>query len=489
MPRQHHRPLLAPTPARAVTAAVAAGVAGLVAVALLVLPSSTAGTAGAASGRGTATVASAGTTAASVARSTNPATPGDFTGFGFDQCLAPSQAAMNAWLQHSPFLAVGIYISGNSRHCRHQPHLTPTWVAHQLARGWRLLPITLGPQSSCVGRYPKYGPTIDPTIRTSSTGGYAAARAQGVAEADSAVGAASGLGIVPGSTLWYDLEGWSDYRNATCREAALSFLTGWTQRVRQHGYVSGVYSSAGSGLKILDDARFQGRTDVTLPDRIWIARWDNVANTSTSYLREDGWRPGGRMKQYQGGHDETWGGVTINIDRNYLDLGAGSRSAAPESHCNGLPVDLPAYGFLKRGTERFTPDPAQVKALKCLLKERGTYAGRVNRFYSRRLVTAVRAWRAAHGLPVRGDWTRAAWASLFAAGPKPVVKIGSTGPAVRDLQRALRAIYPRVRLPNDGVFTAQTAQALRGFQKARGLRTNGNGNTQTWTALATRPFG
>ena len=30
------------------------------------------------------------------------------------------------------------------------------------------------------------------------------------------------------------------------------------------------------------------------------------------------------MKQYQGGHDETWGGVTINIDRNYLDLGKGS---------------------------------------------------------------------------------------------------------------------------------------------------------------------
>ena len=35
--------------------------------------------------------------------------------------------------------------------------------------------------------------------------------------------------------------------------------------------------------------------------------------------------PGGRMKQFQGGHDETWGGVTINIDRNYLDLGSGRR--------------------------------------------------------------------------------------------------------------------------------------------------------------------
>ena len=59
----------------------------------------------------------------------------------------------------------------------------------------------------------------------------------------------------------------------------------------------------------------------TLPDQIWIARWDGKANTSTSYIREDGWRPGGRVKQFQGGHNETWGGVTINIDRNYLDLG------------------------------------------------------------------------------------------------------------------------------------------------------------------------
>ena len=57
------------------------------------------------------------------------ATPGDFTGYGFDQCLAPSQSAMDHWLSHSPFLAVGIYISGDSRACRSQPNLTPTWVS------------------------------------------------------------------------------------------------------------------------------------------------------------------------------------------------------------------------------------------------------------------------------------------------------------------------------------------------------------------------
>src|SRR5690349_21074900 len=35
-------------------------------------------------------------------------TPGDFVGYGFDQCLTPEQKKMDRWLQSSPFLAVGI---------------------------------------------------------------------------------------------------------------------------------------------------------------------------------------------------------------------------------------------------------------------------------------------------------------------------------------------------------------------------------------------
>ena len=77
------------------------------------------------------------------AHAENVVTPGDFTGYGFDQCLGPTQSAMNRWLTHSPFLSVGIYISGDSRACRSQPNLTPRWISTQLRKGWRLLPITL----------------------------------------------------------------------------------------------------------------------------------------------------------------------------------------------------------------------------------------------------------------------------------------------------------------------------------------------------------
>ena len=93
---------------------------------------------------------------------------------------------------------------------------------------------------------------------------------------------------------------------------------------------------------MLDDARVNRPGQFNLPDRIWIARWDGMANISTSYIRDDGWLPGGRMKQYQGGHDETWGGVRINIDRNWLDLGA-ARSPAAESHCGGVRVSYWVY--------------------------------------------------------------------------------------------------------------------------------------------------
>ncbi len=454
---------------RALTGSVVTAAAGVLAAGLFIAPGATPR---AEDGPPTEVRAQIST----VASATNPATPGDFTGYGFDQCLAPSQAAMDAWLEHSPYLAVGIYISGNSRFCRDQPNLTPAWVATQLAKGWRLLPITLGPQSTCVGRFPRYGAKIDPTI---VNGDAAAARAQGVTEADTAVNAAGALGIVPGSTLWYDLEGWSNYKDATCRESALAFLSGWTQRVHDHGYVSGVYSSAGSGMKILDDARKQGRADVVLPDRIWIARWDGQANTSTTYIAEDGWRPGNRMKQYRGGHDETWGGVTINIDSNFLELGAGL-TAAPETHCGGVPVDFPAYTKLKPGTT----DKARVKALKCLLSERGAYAGKAKGKYNKSLVAAVRAWQGANGLKQKDTWSKKNWKRLFAGGARPVLKFGSTGPAVRDLQRALNTSIKGLALPVDGVYARATENAVKRFQKTKKLGKSGVANTATWAALA-----
>jgi hypothetical protein len=406
----------------------------------------------------------------------NVVTPGDFTGYGFDQCHAPDQRSMNRWLTHSPFLAVGIYISGNSRACRDQPNLTPTWISTQLAKGWRLLPITLGPQASCQPRFPRYDddPKINP--KRGTDGRYQWARDQGTAEATKTVGVAQSLGIVAGSTLWYDLEGFDDTIR-DCRESALAFLSEWTDQLHRLGYVSGVYSSAGSGIEMLDDARVERPGQFSLPDQIWIARWDGAADTSTSYIRDDGWVPGGRMKQYQGGHDETWGGVRINIDRNWLDLGLGSH-ADRETHCGGARLSYRRYRALEPGVTS-----KQVPALQCLLTEKGYYNGPLSGTYDGPTVAAANAFMTAQGFPVQAKFAPRHWVSLLSLGAKPVVKVGSAGPDVRRLQRALAAASPNLKLSASGVFDTKTDVTLRAWQAAVGLPVTGVAAPGTWRKL------
>lgn len=422
------------------------------------------------------------------------ATPGDFTGLGFDQCVTPTQAAMDAWITASPFRAVGFYISGDSRACRVQPNLNPTWVTTQVARGWRLLPIALGPQASCLSRFPRYDD--DFKIDPNPTSSYASARAQGIVEADKNVTDASALGIGPGSTLWYDLEAF-DLGNTHCRESALAFVSSWVTRTKEHGYVAGFYSSASSGIKMLDDARLLRPGQFALPDRIWIARWDGIANTSTSYIAEDGWRPGNRMKQFKGGHNETWGGVTINIDSNYLELGSSAPAPPPapapttptappapvaESHCGGTRVDFPTYYTLKPRAASKT----RTMALQCLLKEKRRYAGKVHGKYDRQTRRAAAAWMKSRDFTPTRVWRRKNWVALLAGQDRSVLAAGATGPAVARLQRSLTAARQRVAVT--GVFDDATGAALVAYQQRVGIAASGTTDAATWAKLASGRF-
>ncbi|MET7472204.1 glycoside hydrolase domain-containing protein [Micromonospora sp. NPDC005686] len=238
--------------------------------------------------------------------------PGTFTGKGFDTCTAPSQAAMDTWLAASPYRAVGVYISGGSRTCA-QPNLTATWVADQTRKGWRLIPIELGYQAPCGTRTPKM--SADP----------ATARGQGRSAADSAAAAAQALGISAGSTLYNDIE---QYPSTTaCRAAVLSFLSGWVERLHTRGYLAGMYSSGSSGIRDVCDAYHDTR--YLRLDQIWIAWWNGVADTDGgTYCADDRYADQQRLHQYAGDVTETWGGVTMKIDRNYLDVRAGTPPAS-----------------------------------------------------------------------------------------------------------------------------------------------------------------
>ena len=229
--------------------------------------------------------------------------PVTYTGLGFDTCTAPSSAAMDAWLA-SPYRAVGVYVGGSNRGCT-QPNLTAAWVTHQQANGWHLLPIYFGLQAPCTT---STKPNLIDATRSAT---------QGRTEADSAVTAASALGLGPGSTLIFDMEAYQT-GNTACRTAVLSFLGAWTSRLHDRGYFSAVYSSLASG--VADLVADYNSTTRPHPDYLYFARYDGVATTDNPAIPATYWTPNRRMHQYAGSHNETYGGVTINIDNDYIDV-------------------------------------------------------------------------------------------------------------------------------------------------------------------------
>ncbi|MEU4695191.1 glycoside hydrolase domain-containing protein [Actinoplanes sp. NPDC023714] len=232
-----------------------------------------------------------------------PPQPGTFKGYGFDACTAPSSDAMKAWLK-SPYRAVGVYFGGNNRGCA-QPNLTASWVREQIGRGWRLIPLYVGPQATCT--------TTTKKNRIDNRN----AEKQGRATADDAVAQAKAIGLARESVLIYDMEAYRT-NDAACRAGVLAFMKGWSARLHDHGYFSGFYSSVSSG--VADQVAVYTKAGYVKPDYMDFARWDQVVTTADKVIPSSYWTPGRRMKQYRGDHRETWGGVTINIDNDYLDF-------------------------------------------------------------------------------------------------------------------------------------------------------------------------
>lgn len=223
-----------------------------------------------------------------------------FTGLGFDACSTPSARSMTAW-KTSPYRAIGVYIGGANRACS-QPNLTPEWVAAQTAAGWHLIPTYVGLQA--------------PTSACSSCAKLSSSQAtsQGVAAAVDAVEEANAVAMGPGSPIYFDMESYSRTSSATA--ATLAFLEAWTKKLHALGYLSGVYSSSASGIADLGN---QVGSGYELPDHLWIANWNGSTSTADPVVPSNAWTQHQRIHQYRGGHNETYGGVTINIDNDSVD--------------------------------------------------------------------------------------------------------------------------------------------------------------------------
>lgn len=390
-----------------------------------------------------------------------------WSGYAFDACRAPSRRVMDRWRVTSPFHGVGIYIGGSLRACA-QRHLTRGWVRHQVEHGWKLLPLWVGPQASCAS----YSRTIP--SRAGTRNRYPAARALAAHEARHAARAAQELGIVRGSTLWYDLE-WFPSGRPACRASALHFLSAWTEQVHRLGYRSGVYSSVSAAIAALGSVR--GRARFTEPDRLWFAwhnwrrdvRWDE-------YVDAPRWRQRARVHQYALDVVGRYGGIRMDIDRNFVDLGTSPSLRRAPAAC-GHAADRRHYGEVGRGDRG-----SRVGVLSCLLGRTGRLRGAVTDRHDDRSRTALGRFQRARGLRVTGRAGDATWTALLAAGARPTLKRGSEGPAVRRLQRALTAALPG-SIAVHGHFGPGTTAAVERYQRRTGLRVTGVAAPSTWRAL------
>lgn len=187
------------------------------------------------------------------------------------------------------------------------------------------------------------------------------------------------------------------------------------------------------------------------------------------------WSSHQRIHQYAGEVTESYGGYSINIDRDYLDVGNGTTPPTPT--CTGANLDFTAYTTVQSGS---TGD--QVKAAQCLLKAAGFDPGTPDGVFGPGTATAARNFQTSKGLTADGVVGPKTWTALLSRGTTPTVQNGSTGEAVTRLQRALTAALGRT-VAIDGVFGSGTAQAVRDYQSSRGLGADGVVGPATWGAL------
>jgi hypothetical protein len=407
----------------------------------------------------------------SPAGAVKPQGPGSFTGHGFDTCVAPSQATMDTWNLTSPFSAVGIYISGGSRYCgdADQPNLSKAWVAQNARNGWRFIPIHVGRQAPCFKNNPDSRVQKKQMSRSART-----ARKQARSEAKEAVAALKRYGFGRKSVSYLDIEWYA--RSASCDRIVLEFVDAWTEYLHKKGYRSGVYGSGSAVIQAIDEARGDGkRRGFTKPDHVWLAWGNGRANTDGGpYLSDKGWKRQ-RIHQYQLDVTVAYGGAAVNIDKNFLDVGKGSRAGKQSKPC-GTTQTFKRYATLKVGSKG-----DQVKALECLLKKRGLLSS-ADKHYGIGTARAVDAFRVTKGWAATGTATRSTWTALLSGGKNPrVLKQGSVGPSVWRLQRSLVAAGASLRIT--GIYDARTVKAVKAYRAARGLPGYTTTEATVWAEL------
>ena len=140
--------------------------------------------------------------------------------------------------------------------------------------------------------------------------------------------------------------------------------------------------------------------------------------------------------------------------------------AAPSVAAAG--ARFPTQSLGNRGTD--------VQAIQWLLTARG-YPVTADAIFGAKTKAAVIAWQKATGRKADGIVDDADWAKLIIA-----LKSGASGPAVKAVQRELRA-KRHLDVTVDGVWASSTTAAVKAFQRHAGIAVTGTMNGSTWRRL------
>lgn len=247
---------------------------------------------------------------------------------GFDTCVAPPASLLKVWWNASPYRWLNVYLGGVSMFPKcGGKDLTPGWVKTVYRQGWSLLPTWVGLQAPCAVQHS--------VMSSDATISYI----QGRAEADAAIQAASRLGFARAAPIYFDMEHFNPTkkdgtRDTACIQAVNAFLHGWGSELAARNHLAGVYASA-SNYPVL------GSSLMTTPVMAWIAggsSWAQKYNRTCTvygnvYISDNDWSVHQRIYQYTGGHNETYGQKTWNIDSDCAD-------APMVGHITTIPVVL-----------------------------------------------------------------------------------------------------------------------------------------------------
>ena len=110
-------------------------------------------------------------------------------------------------------------------------------------------------------------------------------------------------------------------------------MNGWVERLHELGNIAGGYGARNSYLS-------DWATIAHVPNDVWVASWYTNTYDPAASVYGISWLNGlwinhQRMRQYTGGHNETWGGIKFNIDSDVAD----GMVAMPPSK----PLEQPGY--------------------------------------------------------------------------------------------------------------------------------------------------